>query len=481
MKTVYDVELSNLTKGKPETATEEQKKYAMMKAEIFANETQQSGEGAYMSVPQAQRSVVTAALTTYLNASFASHRLRVQGAQDIYRWLNTDYRNEIDARYGKGAARKAAVKGLGRLLAGLSVDATFILMSRALSQGLWKLIIDWFDDTEDDDDEADPIDWNDIGKEIGLNVAFGGLLGGNIVTTLGNGFTFTPIPALDELKKDVFKTLGWTDKKIKDGDYSIDLSLWTFGEIIFKYGYGLDPETMLNIARGIEGICRDKDPMAAMKILNTPQSMVNIIAGPRRDNETAKEYVERRARLEVLFAQPKYSELYDDEGKFIGKGKYDVVGGAKDYRLKNLLKDYNERQRATVMSKEFSKSEIERFKRINEEYKKVVEPLGWEVGNKPEDNLVDKTGWKPIYPEGLTQKHYSDLKGIANEAEALLNAQEKWIGSDEALAEIIRKEYAYREAVIKGKRSPYEASFTKRGIEQEKDIEKKQNKYKNLK
>lgn len=481
MKTVYDVELSNLTKGKPETATEEQKSYAMMKVEIFANETQQSAEGAYLSVPQAQRSAMTAAMTTYLNASFASHRLRVQGVQDIYRWMSPKYRKEIDDRYGKGAARKAAGKGLARLLSGISIDATFILMSRAVGQGLWRLIIDWFDDTEDNDDEADPIDWSDIGWEIGFQIAFGGMLGGNIITSLRNGFMPAGMPALKELEKLVYDLFGWTEAKIKNGDWSIDLNFWALGEIIFKYGYGLDPETMLNIARGIEGICRDKDPMAAMKLLNTPQSMVNIIAGPRRDNETAKEYVERRARLEVLFAQPKYSELYDEEGKFIGKGKYDVVGGAKDYRLKGLLKEYNERQRATVMSKYLSPSEITEFERIDSEYKAIVEPLGWEVGKNPQDDKVDKTGWKNIYPEGLRQEHYAALKGIATAAEQTRRAQDRWVGSDQGYADLVREEYNLREQLIAGRRSSYKAKTAKEKIDKIKRKEKANKKNKSQK
>jgi hypothetical protein len=209
--------------------------------------------------------------------------------------------------------------------------------------------------------------------------------------------------------------------------------------------------------------------------------MVNIIAGPRRNNETAKEYVERRARLEVLFAQPKYSELYDENGKFIGKGKYDEVGGAKDYRLSKLLKEYSERQRAVVMSKELSRSEVERYKRIDEEYKKVVEPLGWKVGVEPKDDLVDKTGWKNIYPDGMRQEHYTNLKAIAKEAEALQNAQERWIGSDEGLAKLIRAEYERREQVIEGRRSSWEAKTVKEKIDGEKAKEKKHNKYKNLK
>jgi hypothetical protein len=476
MKTVYDVELSNLTKGKPESATEEQKSYAMMKAEIFANETQQSAEGAYLSVPQAQRSAMTAAMTTYLNASFASHRLRVQGVQDIYRWMSPKYRKEIDDRYGKGAARKAAGKGFARLLSGLSIDATFILMSRAVGQGLWRLIIDWFDDTEDNDDEADPIDWSDIGWEIGFQTAFGGMLGGNIITTLRNGYKPSLMPALEELKRLGYDLLGWTEAKIKNGDWSIDLNFWALGEIIFKYGYGLDPETMLNIARGIEGICRDKDPMAAMKILNTPQSMVNIIAGPRRDNETVKEYVERRARLEVLFAQPKYSELFDDEGTFIGKRKYAVVGGAKDYRLKNLFKEYNERQRAAVMSKYLSPSEVAEFERIDSEYKAIVESLGWEVGKNPVDDMVDKTTKKYKCPNGLVDVHYAALKKIATEAERTRRAQDRWVGTDMGFADLIRTEYSLRSEVIKGRKSVRSAKTAKEKIDRAEKQRKKNQK-----
>jgi hypothetical protein len=481
MRTVYDVTLREITGGKPNTATEEQKSYAMMKAEIFANETQQSSEGAYLSVPQTQRSVVTAAATVYMNAPFAAHRMRVQGVQDIYHWLNAGYREEINTRYGDGAARKAASKGLGRLAAGISIDASFILMSQALGQGLWNLIIDWVDGTEGDDDEAEPINWKEIGLDVAIQIATGGYLWLSQIPSLAGGHRPSLAPSLTELFKGVMNFLGWNEYKLREGDFSIDLYWWALGEIMFKYGLGVDPETMLNIARGIEGICRDKDPMAAMKILNTPQSMVNIIAGPRRDNETVKEYVERRARLEVLFAQPKYSELYDDEGKFIGKGKYDVVGGAKDYRLKNLFKEYNERQRAAVMSKYLSPSEVAEFERIDSKYKAVVEPLGWEVGKNPVDDMVDKTGWRNIYPEGLRQEHYAALKGIATAAEQTRRAQDRWVGSDQGYADLVREEYNLREQLIAGRRSSYKAKTAKEKIDKIKRKEKANKKNKSQK
>jgi hypothetical protein len=178
----------------------------------------------------------------------------------------------------------------------------------------------------------------------------------------------------------------------------------------------------------------------------------------------------------VLFAQPKYSELYDENGKFIGKGKYDEVGGAKDYRLSKLFKEYNERQRAVVMSKELSRSEVAEFERIDSEYKAIVEPLGWEVGKNPVDDMVDKTSKRYKYPNGLTNVHYAALKEIATEAERTRRAQDRWVGTDMGFADLIRTEYSLRSEVIKGRKSVRSAKTAKEKIDRAEKQRKKNQK-----
>jgi hypothetical protein len=488
IKTIYDYELNKATGGTRE-ATEEEKRKAIIKAEIFFNTTQQSAEGAYLSEIQMQSTFVTTAMNTYKSQSYAMHRKRWHGRKELFKsFFNKEYRRNLTAEQ-LSEARKRAIMDMTQ---GYLGDVVFQFMS-ACGVSAWAFINSMLHDYDDDDDETQTNTLEDIGKAY-LNISLGGFVGGSLVSGAIDGYGFHLTPAIEEFIKDAKEISPLVFNKKEDKLEWVGFNLWPIVSAISSYRYGVDPKTLINMAEGFEELTHgvvngDMSSEAFMKIINTPQSIITKVSSKRRKGETVQEWVNRQMRVETLnivTEQAKFEELHDKDGKFIGQDELMMgrVGNPftmPSYRAKTLLKDYNKRQRNAVMSKEFSKSEIERFKRIDEEYKKAVEPLGWKVGNKPEDNLVDKTGWKPIYPEGLSKEHYTNLKGIATEAEALQNAQEKWIGSDEALAAIIRKEYKYREAVIKGKRSPYEASFTKRGIEREKDIEKKQNKYKNLK
>jgi rRNA maturation protein Rpf1 len=488
IKTIYDYELNKATGGTRE-ATEEEKRKAIIKAEIFFNTTQQSAEGAYLSEIQMQSTFVTTAMNTYKSQSYAMHRKRWHGRKELFKsFFNKEYRRNLTAEQ-LSEARKRAIMDMTQ---GYLGDVVFQFMS-ACGVSAWAFINSMLHDYDDDDEETQTNTLEDIGKAY-LNLSLGGFVGGSLVSGAIDGYGFHLTPAIEEFIKDAKEISPLVFNKKEDKLEWVGFNLWPIVSAISSYRYGVDPKTLINMAEGFEELTHgvvngDMSSEAFMKIINTPQSIITKVSSKRRKGETVQEWVNRQMRVETLnivTEQAKFEKLHDKDGKFIGQDELMMgrVGNPftmPSYRAKTLLKDYNKRQRNAVMSKEFSKSEIERFKRIDEEYKKAVEPLGWKVGNKPEDNLVDKTGWKPIYPEGLSKEHYTNLKGIATEAEALQNAQEKWIGSDEALAAIIRKEYKYREAVIKGKRSPYEASFTKRGIEREKDIEKKQNKYKNLK
>jgi hypothetical protein len=431
MKTIYDATLRKVTNGKPETATQEQKDIAMMKAEIFANETQQSAEGAYLSVPQAQRSAATTMATTYMNASYAAHRMRVGGAQEIIRAIRV---------------KENPMSGVSRLLTGVAIDASFVAMSY-LGRGLWNIILDAID--YEDDDESQ-INWKDYGIDVAISLGTGGILGGNIIQSLVSGYGVTALPAATEFFKDLKKATGISAKdiaKIKNGgvygeDWKIDISLYALGNMFLKYRFGVDAETYVNMVRGVENICRDGDPLGTLQILNSPASTVNILVGRRRKGETVKEYVERRMRYEVIGKVPDFEDIYDEEIHYIGDGILDRVGGARDYKLRSLYKEYAERQYNAVYNKMLTAAERAEYEILEKEYLEVCEALGWKPDRQP---TLDTT--KVDIPPQYAWK-YHKVKGIATEMNKMRINMDRFVGTDSTYLEMLKARQAKKRELI---------------------------------
>ena len=431
MKTIYDATLRKVTNGKPETATQEQKDIAMMKAEIFANETQQSAEGAYLSVPQAQRSAATTMATTYMNASYAAHRMRVGGAQEIIRAIR---------------AKENPMSGVSRLLTGVAIDASFVAMTY-LGRGLWNIILDTIG--YEDDDESQ-INWKDYGIDVAISLGTGGILGGNIIQSLVSGYGVTALPAATEFFKDLGKATGISAKdiaKIKNGgvygeDWKIDISLYAIGNILLKYRFGVDAETFVNMVRGVENICRDGDPLGTLQILNSPASTVNILVGRRRKGETVKEYVERRMRYEVIGKVPDFEDIYDEEIHYIGDGILDRVGGARDYKLRSLYKEFAERQYNAVYNKMLTAAERAEYEILEKEYLEVCEALGWKPDRQP---TLDTT--KVDIPPQYAWK-YHKVKGIATEMNKMRINMDRFVGTDSTYLEMLKARQAKKRELI---------------------------------
>lgn len=285
----------------------------------------------------------------------------------------------------------------------------------------------------------------------------GGFLGGNIIKNAFDGYKTDWAPALGEFGK-ALKECVYIGKD-DEGEATIDgINMWAVISLLAKFRYGVDTETFVNMARGIEGIIKQEGWEAGMMLFNEPQSAIKLVAGRRRKGETVKEYVERIMRLEVIGSVPSYGEIFDEDTKFIGQGKLEkgfdwgffkfLVGGAKDYKVRNLFKEFNEQQANAVMRHVITPMQRADIERTNEAYAKVCADLGWKTTTDPGDKGVDKTQKRYVYPQGLSAGRYKNLKKIAKEISDIRKELNRFAGSDEGYAEKLKEQHELKNKLI---------------------------------
>jgi hypothetical protein len=451
MKAIYEFEISKVTKGQRE-ATEEEKQSAMRKAEIFMNTTQQSAESAYLSEVQVQKSLITTAITNYMNASYALHRLRVGGAQELGRGLfNRKYRRMGIDKYGEEALSENNKKAMARILQGVIGDVGFYLAGIGL-KSMWALIAG-VDDDEDEKGE-DFTDMSLLEKiaficKVPAQIALNGFLGGNLISNYLQGYEVSATTPMDALLKMVGEFIDVSENK-DTGETEWAIDWWAGASLVTKFGFGVDLKTMLNIA---EGVAEIDTAEGVMKIFNEPRSSINFVAGRRREGETVKQYVERRMHLEILFNEPSFEDMFDEEGNYIGKGKIPTMFGLTDKQIKGFLKEYKERQARAVLDA----SDYTKYENIDAEYTEVCEKMGWKPEKGPKDPKVDKSAdpsknktkkgmW--IYPEGLKAHQYNRVKKAATLAADKSREVDRFIGTDEGYRQLLEQEYDLKSNVI---------------------------------
>ena len=390
-----------------------------------------------------QRSLINTGLTTYMNASYAYHRLRVGGAQELWKGLtNKEYREAVKAYYGDEKLTEANKKSLARLLQGILGDINFYLMTGLITSAY--ALIAGIDDDEDEDKTSDMTTWEKIKHicRIPAMLSLNGLLGGNLVISAMDGFKPSLTPNVTDLVRDVKKVFPKSTNEA--GEEKRTFSTWGAISLLSRYGFGVDAKTFLNIA---EGIAEIDSVEGIMKIMNEPRSSINLIAGRRRKGETLQENVERRMHLEIIGNEPSFSDMfsYDKEKlNYIGQGKVAKMWGLSDKQIKDFVKDYKARQARAV----FTPEERKRNEAIDKEYAEVCASMGWKTTAQPSDDAVDKTSQVYKYPQGLSYRQYNILKKMGTEIRKDNIYQENFVGTDEAYGKKEREIYEKKQKLI---------------------------------
>ena len=328
-KSIYDYRYGQLVKQG--LAEDEARNQALMDADIYYNQTQQSSHPAFLSPMQMSRSIMDRMITTYQNSNIGYVRKVLAAYYDLTRSLKWKelQNNYTDMYVQEGMNEDEASSKAYRKLLNENRKTAFEAVLFAWGMNLlWNIgskgLLGFFVGDGDDDD-------NDLAKGISffLTSPIKGMPGGNLLESIASGYGMNPLLVYDEL-----------DKFMKEVKFAVDEYGLISPEIAFstmervsRYG-GVDLEVLGNIYLGVEGLARDgalsDDKMIDfMYMLNSPKSNRAAVAKELYKDESVASFAEKVARAN------KYISKHDSwEG---------WVPGTKDLtrrRKKDIEKEY---------------------------------------------------------------------------------------------------------------------------------------------
>lgn len=328
-KSIYDYRYGQLVKQG--LAEDEARNQALMDADIYYNQTQQSSHPAFLSPMQMSRSIMDRMITTYQNSNIGYVRKVLAAYYDLTRSLKWKelQNNYTDMYVQEGMNEDEASSKAYRKLLNENRKTAFEAVLFAWGMNLlWNIgskgLLGFFVGDGDDDD-------NDLAKGISffLTSPIKGMPGGNLLESIASGYGMNPLLVYDEL-----------DKFMKEVKFAVDEYGLISPEIAFstmervsRYG-GVDLEVLGNIYLGVEGLARDgalsDDKMIDfMYMLNSPKSNRAAVAKELYKDESVVSFAEKVARAN------KYISKHDSwEG---------WVPGTKDLtkrRKKDIEKEY---------------------------------------------------------------------------------------------------------------------------------------------
>ena len=238
-KAVYDQSMRIYKKqGMPDELAHAQ---AIVDTEIAFNTTQQSSEPWVSSPMQKSGSAWHRSLTLFQNSAISYQRKARMAEIQIVRAAHL--RDENVKRLVEGGMNEHAAKKKANAEALRSIAGSIASIANvALLGGLWALgsntniLFNWNEDK-----------WSDLKKALWLGVFIQGTTYGSAINTIANGYSWTPMPFLDEVL-DTTKTLFETEdiKDVLNTETTVKLL-----DYVAKMGLGLDMQTWSNILHGI--------------------------------------------------------------------------------------------------------------------------------------------------------------------------------------------------------------------------------------
>lgn len=448
MKTVYDIEIRRMTKGKRE-ATAEEKQKALRKAEVAFNATQQSSESAYLSTLQMNKSLVSALFTTYLNASFSLHRMNEAALKELYKLITSKkYKETLKLDWGEGAVRSATFTAISELLQGFIGIVGFASMNVLIPLLMGKI----FGGLDDDEYEK-------LKREFYLECLMSmtsGYVGANLVGyplkswwETGRVQDLDLGPAWNELWREGFDILE-ADTWSQRGMETLDL--------IFRFKVGVDIGTFYNVGLGIDELMDGNADEAGTwyKMLNAPERAIKLFVYDRKDGETEKEYIERIMRFYALFESAdeiKYEDYLNDKGKF-SVDKAPSRGMTKS-QANDLPKEF-EAAFARNISDRFLDGGYKRYKEVTERYSNVLKDLNMSEGALYINNITPAMermyefydGDMKSERGGITTTEYGELLRLMQKASYQTKMRERFAGDDDGYAEYLKAEIEAKQQFI---------------------------------
>ena len=294
-KSVYDYTYDKLRKGYERLSDDEAKRQALVDAEIFFNQTQQSGVETFLSPMQRSRTIINRMLTTYQNSNIGYVRrvmLSLYDLASLKDWskLRSNYAERFKAEGMDDDTANQKAQSL--LLNGARKQLFHFLLFGWGMNMLWDLgSSGFFGFFAGDDDEDEK--YKDIVKFVTTPVK--GVPAGNIINNLVDGYDINPVLFLDELQR-AYNNIGSSIDDIgMDPLLAVDV-LSNGSKLV-----GFDMERWGNIYLGMEGLIRNQGKEGyllqdIMFLLNTPKSQRVKVAREMYKNEPFLDYAEKVSR-----------------------------------------------------------------------------------------------------------------------------------------------------------------------------------------
>ena len=306
------------------------KKKAMFDAVTLFNETQQSSEKEFMSTMQADKTVVSVALSVYRNASFGYQRQVHQGLRTLSRVASKGYKEKsieymtkqlVRDGMSEADAKKAAEQRYDNSVAQAAVRVAVFgfLMQFAWNLGAQAIYLLFGNDP----DKKNEMLAQDAKKALSGGM-IEGLAGGSIMSDLLSkfengesiyGYDMNTLPIMQDIKNTIAK-------------FNTD-PVAAANDLVFlgvQIGLGTNPQTFSDAILAIVDACNGdfgtaKEAMLCiLRILQVPQSQldelmideIGMTAGQAREL-TYEEVAQRYADYKVRRNAPITGALYSDE------------------------------------------------------------------------------------------------------------------------------------------------------------------------
>ena len=216
-------------------------------------------------------------------------------------------------------------------------------------------------------------------------------------------------------------------------------SVYTTLNLIATYRYGVDLDTFMNIAKGVDGLFEQTgNTEALMQILNAPQSQINLIAGMRREGESAMDYVVRRMRIQSLVYDPEYKDIFNEKGTFIGSRDIDDDPyKIREYQARKLLSEYDDAYTRNVVTRLGERGELSAMAEHDADYKAAVKSLNWKPEASPSHTQNIAWGEYRAPLRGLAVEGYAELAVIQEQIAYLSKNIKRFAGTDEQYYEMV--------------------------------------------
>lgn len=275
---------------------------ARIDAALAINETQQSGEGMFLSRVQVERDFWSVSISTFQNSNFAYLRKQLEGIDELRRDAARERRTRVSYYKEQGMSdRQADAAALRDVVMAKREAVGNILTFMFVMNVLWGI-----------GNNA----WKYVFAEDGASGAREDMLQSALVSTVRNtsvGSIVESVAAGHDMNPSVLLSdlagfIGKVQRIVEQNDpKSWDrTAAYIALQIVSANGVGIDMNTFVSMYEGVAGMIRDgADVEDVMLLLNAPRSQARLIASELKAGESLEDYqrrvgyIERRIRANV--------------------------------------------------------------------------------------------------------------------------------------------------------------------------------------